>query len=287
MTGKTSVKMQNNTIPPVTSLSLGLWGDIKTAKTSLACSAPGPIVHFDLDQGFDRATGQLRHKNFHIAPPGQLSMFMVQNGHTLDANSIITIPYQMPIQFPGQAVIGYVDLLNLVIADVGCAYPDAIIRSIIVDTGTVMYDLVTKAALERIQATSKTPRQRLQRMEYSRPNAELRAIYGAQKTYRKNLIITHHIGGVYQDVLTERGVDSQRVGDTWAGFAGLGAIVDMIGRTAIGVDDAGNKQPMIQIETSGYTLALEGQILAFPGELTNTAFDQILTMINTLRNAGQ
>jgi hypothetical protein len=43
------------TLEPITSLLIGIYGDIKTAKTSFDLSLPKPMVNFDFDQSFDRA----------------------------------------------------------------------------------------------------------------------------------------------------------------------------------------------------------------------------------------
>jgi hypothetical protein len=268
-------------VPDISSLLLGIWGDIKTAKTSIALSAPKPIFHCDLDQGFDRAAPQYRNYNIEqIHEP--LADYLTRTPVS-QLPDIVTKPYQQPILFPGANTIGMIDIQTVVNADLGVAYANSAIRSCVIDTGSVMWAMATGAQLERAQIKNPN-RQRISQIEYARPNQELRAIYGAARTFNTNLIITHHLGGIYQDVLSEKGVESLRVGDTWLGFNGMGAIVDMVARSGI-VRDSGIPIPALQVETSGYTLALEGQTLNFPD--VTMAIPEIMSMINTLRKNGQ
>lgn len=262
-----------NNITPVQILSLGLWGDIKTAKTTLALTAPKPLFHADLDLGLDRAIS--RFANDHVTQIDHPLSTLLES-RTLHDNEIVSRPYLIPMLWPGQSMQGMLTMLNTVVTDVAAAYACPNIKSVIIDTGTVLWTLATNAHLERVQQTN-SQRQRLQQIEYARPNSELRTLYSAARTYRKNLIITHHMGGIYKERLTDHGVESVRIGDTWAGFSGMGAIMDIVVRTAISRNDA-IPVPMIKIETCGYALALEEQ------ELTNPTFDMLLGIINNLRN---
>lgn len=270
----------------ITELRLGIWGDIKTAKTSLALSFPKPLVHFDLDQSLIRAAHRYATK-FSIE---QLSLYMplitwMEAHGGQPPPDIISIPYQIPIKWPGTKVHGMIAMWDAFVNDVMTAYSTPWVRSVSMDTGTMVWSVATTAHLERVQITN-PDRQNLIQIEYSRPNTELRGLYGGATTYHKNLCITHHVGGLYQDQLTSKGVEQMRVGDTWDGFSKMGTLVDLVGRTYITKQNpmmAGGKPliiPALRVDTCGLTLSLEGQ------EVLNPTYDTLLAEINSLRAQG-
>jgi hypothetical protein len=262
----------------IDTLLVGVWGDIKTAKTTFALTAPKPLFHMDLDLGFERAESRFEAgSEIHKINTNLSDFLSTMNG--IPAETIITKRYPVPILWPGQNIQGMIALLEAVTADIGAAYMAPSIKSVIVDTGTVLWTVSTSAQLERVQQRN-DQRQRLQQIEYARPNAEMRALYGAARSYSTNLVITHHVGGVYKEQLGNQGIESMRVGDTWSGFTGMGGVVDIVGRT--GISRNGDKEitPMLQVETCGYSLALEGQVLE------NPTFASVISTINNLRSAG-
>jgi hypothetical protein len=259
-------------------LLVGIWGDIKTAKTTFALTAPKPLFHMDLDLGFERAENRFESSSDIHKINSNLSEFLsTLNGIPQDA--IITRRYPVPILWPGQNIQGMIALLETVTTDIGTAYMTPGIKSVVVDTGTVLWTVATSAHLERVQQRNEQ-RQRLQQIEYARPNAEMRALYGAARSYNTSLVITHHVGGVYKEQLGTQGIESMRVGDTWAGFTGMGGVVDIVGRTGITRNGTNDITPMMQVETCGYSLALEGQMLE------NPTFNGVLDTINNLRTTG-
>lgn len=270
--------MNQNTLAPIEQLLLGIWGDIKTCKTTLALTAPKPIFHIDADLGFERAEGKVLQDY-----PGiiitKLTDEPFEAQRQVQPFEIITKRYAMPIRWPGAPVTGLIDLLGVIASDVGSAYMHPEIASIVIDTGTVMWQVASGAHLERAQLKDPT-RINLSQIEYARPNSEMRALYGGARAYGKNLVIAHHVGGKYQDVLGDRGVESQRIGDTWAGFGGMGGIVDVVGRTGVDYSVKGVVKPVLRIDECGYSLTMRDLVLEYP------TFKLILEAINGLRSAG-
>jgi hypothetical protein len=270
----------NGAYIPVTELRAGVWGEIKTGKTSISLSFPKPLVHFDLDLSFERAAHRFRHFNIE-----RLSVYTAL-GPILQAHQasgewpdIIVIPYAVPVKWPGVNIHGMIAMWDAFVGDVEAAYLTPGVASLSVDTGSMVWKIATTAHLERVQINNPN-RQNLIQIEYSRPNTELKGLYGGSFTHHKNLIITHHVGGVYKDQLTNKGVEQMRVGDTWDGFSGMGQIVDLVGRTVIDRNPANVPVPTLQVHSSGYTLALEGKNLEMP------TFGSILVEINSLREQG-
>jgi hypothetical protein len=265
-------------VAEIENLVIGSWGDIKTCKTTLGLSFPTPIVHFDFDLGFERARNRIPPNLKVLEVPYNIAL----TESMLVTPDIISKKYRIPIKFPKQASKGILDLWeNQIITDIVLVLGVERIKSLLFDTGTVMWNLDKDAQLERVQtAASKrgNTRENLAQIEYSVPNTEMRALLGHAKHYGKNLYISHHIGGVYEERLTNSGTQSVRIGDTWDGWNHLGAIVDVIVRTKVKAATNGlGPVPEATIETCGYTLSAEGLVIP------NPTFDTILAMINALR----
>ncbi len=266
----------------VDTFQLAFWGGIKTCKTTLGLTFPKPIIMLDLDRGFHRA--KQRFTQFSI-----LELQIGEELHPVHIDSgaqIIVIPYQVPIKFPGQRSPDVLTLWNKIIQDVsiGCAHP--LVKTIYYDTGSVLWLLCREAHLERLQAEpGKSAKQSLGQFEYSKPNAEMRALYTMPKAWGKNLVIAHHMTGKYED--RPKGgnsleMEKVQVGFTWDGWGRVGGIVDVIGQTYINTNGETGSHPAMTIETCGLTLASEGEVLVEP------TYDYILSSIiaNRLAEAG-
>jgi len=252
-------------------LVIGSWGEIKTAKSTFGLSFPNPLVHLDFDLGFERASNRIPPNLQIVRVPYNIPL----TEKILSQGDIITKMYKIPIRFPKQAIAGILALWEeQIIADIITILGMERIKSILYDTGTVMWGLDKDAQLERAQQNNKT-RINLTEIEYATPNQEMRAVLGHCKYYGKNLYIPHHVGGIYEERLTNTGTKSVRVGDTWDGWKHMGAIVDVILKTQISRNGQGIT-PEATIETCGYTLSAEGLTLA------NPTFESILNTINTL-----
>ena len=165
--------------------------------------------------------------------------------HHLQNADIIVIQYKMPLKFPGKKRVGFLELWE------GKIIPDMIkvnesnIASIMIDTGTIMWEVDHQAHLERVQIEGEKNgkiRESLLQIEYSRPNAEARAIYSFPRSSGKNLVSINHLGAKYGVGLVEqrRGGKSEKVmkndvviGESWSGFTKLGQVVDVVVRTRV------------------------------------------------------
>lgn len=270
------------TLAPVEQLVIGSWGEIKSAKSTLGLSFPTPWVMFDFDQGFARAKPRLPliqpGKTLVEVPPGT-----VLTPAILSSADMIVKSYRLPIKFPKAPVRGWLGLWeDEVLPDMVLVIEDKRFLSMLFDTGTVLWNLAKDAMLERAQKSTRD-RTSLLPVEYTMPNGELRAVLGSGKHYNKNMYISHHVGGKYED----RPSGSVRVGDTWDGWNHLGAVVDVIVKTSIeigplslGINGQGMvaaKIPVCHIETNGYSLESEGCKIELP------TFQKILDLTNEFR----
>ncbi len=274
-------------MPPalVMQLLLCIWGEIKTAKSSIGLTFPKPLMHFDFDMGFHRAEPRVSHLKILKVPWDQPLSNVIPQVAPDNPPDIITKPYPKPIKFPGQKVFGMLDLWeNHIVPDVMSVCAAPWIVSVNFDTGSVMTEVAQAAHLERAQQRE-PGRTQLTQIEFGKPNGELRALYDAMKTYGKNLASVHHVGGVYQESFVPHGnsvkKESVRIGDTWQGFTGTGKAVDVIGRMEIirGAVNGSKPTPQMTIVTCGLTLTAEG----IP--LLNPTYEGILSLINGLRGS--
>ncbi len=264
---------------PLSTLVLGVWGEIKTAKTTLGLSFPKPLFHLDFDQGIDRALPRfLDCRVLRVPDNTPLSQVNMQGA------DIITKPYILPIKWPGQAIQGLIKLWESVMDDMRVACESSYIKSIIPDTGSGMWKMCTLAHLERLQLKDPN-RQSIIQIEYGRPNGEMRAMFSAGRKYYKNMAILHHVGGMYEEKFVPDGKgglkkESIRIGDTWDGFGGMGQFVDIVAKTHKGSTDGSAPPLSLTFETCGLTLAAEGMNIPTP------SYDSILNLINGLRSSG-
>lgn len=265
----------------IDTFQLATWGDIKTCKTTLGLTFPKPIIMLDLDRGFHRAKQRFtQFKILELQIGEALSLAHIDSGA-----EIIVVPYQVPIKFPGQRSPETLTLWNQIIQDVrtGCGHP--LVRTIYYDTGSVLWLLCREAHLERILSENAN-RQTLNQYEYTKPNAEMRALYTMPKAWGKNLIIAHHMSPKYEEVQKSGnalGTEKQQTGWTWDGWNRVGGVVDVIGQTYIDRNGTGS-HPSVIIETCGLTLAAEGKVIQAPtGQLIT--HDMVLSTIIAERYA--
>ena len=269
----------------IDTLTVGSWGDIKTVKTTFGLTFPKPLIHFNLDLGFHRASHRFpAHKT--------ISPFQPLTAHDLENNKdILSKDYMIPVRFPGQPPQGVLNLWQqAIIPEIMLTLQHPGTRSVLIDTGTVMWQVCKDAQLERVQQAAaqkdRQARTNLIQMEYALPNQEMRAILSAARMSGKNIYVTHHIGGKYEDRPDVSGrVSSVRVADTWDGWSHLGAIMDVVLRHRIDVRSEPavggptiTKTPVVDIETCGYTLSAEGITLPNPD------FSALLNVINVFRS---
>ena len=278
----------------VDSLILGIYGDIKTGKSTLALSLPKPIFYFDLEQRFHVAAARYKALNPNVdmrVIPGQLTTTALAEG------DILVKPYRMPIKWPGQtAPVGMLQVWEQLVADIAAAFECERIKSLVIDTGTLLWNVCTEGYKELVMERSGKFRASLLQIEYAKPNQYMKALIGPARMYGKSLAVVHHVGGIYgQYQVSERGnivTKEGQIGETWDGWKKLGATADMIVRTWVKPPvietllngEKAEKTPLTPtafIETCGYTLAAEGLWI------DNPSFDSLAALINGFRAAGK
>lgn len=293
------------TLPePLSTLRIGAYGDIKTAKTTFGLTQPQPFVVFDFDQSFERAEAKFRHDN----PDSKIIKVRDSLKASDFDNDVVVRKYRVPLPLPNKPLDNF-DLLwdKTFIPEIIMVAEHPRIRGVFVDTGTIFWQVNRMAQLERAQKRSTTGRDNLTQIEYARPNTEASSILNMFQMLEKNLIISHHLGTKYGMGLVDVGNNkrewrpNQPIGDTWEGFKHMGAAVDVVGRNYLEITCTKcqvtfpdtlpgrmehyshplNEKPVptIVIEECGFTLTAKGK------KLTNPTFKSVLGLVNILRTS--
>lgn len=211
---------------------LGLWGDDKTGKTTLALTFPKPLILMELDiGGFDRAKYRF-HKD-------------------VSSGMVIYQPYIMPFQIakldlktvrPSKIVVGMKELFYKFLGNYMKALEDDSVQTVVIDTGTLLWEIVCAGFLQEkqeLQLDSQgniKPGERLrvslQQFEYKEPNIRMRGIIYQAKAHGKHLVLTHHSRDEYGLVMRKGEYVQDKTGKKErSGWTPLGDGADMIVHT--------------------------------------------------------
>jgi len=263
-----------------------LWGEDKSCKNTLAFSFPKPMVDMEFDIGGSRrAMRNLPH-------------LPIKDWY--DQGLIKVEQYVMPFQIgrvdinlnsvtPSKIVVGVKELFYQFAGNFIKHLKDPNVPTIMVDTGTLLYETTCLGYLQEKQELQMNPdgsmkmgndgklqvlRTQLQRQEYREPYIRMRGFIYQAKAHNKNLIMTHHAADEWGMV---RGKDgSLTEGKTGRrqlhGWAQLGDGCDVLGHTRW---DANTKSSWFDVELAEVK-ELEGMKFENP---THDKISQVIKMI--------
>jgi hypothetical protein len=196
-------------------ITVAVWGEEKTGKTTLSLTFPKPIFHMDLDVGgFNRAAWRLDTKDIKTVSyptPMQLEKMMGQTKEIVNGKATLRMP---------KKIIGMKELWTNIIIDYADAMSKPEYNTIVIDSGTALWNICHKAYLQELQEKQMaqgTPesdiRAQLQSIEYGIPNDRMEALLDTARTYRKNLVLTHYPRDVYAQRPTDHGIESYITGE--------------------------------------------------------------------------
>jgi len=259
---------------------MGLWGEDKSCKTTLALTFPKPLVVMELDiGGFKRAIyrfqkeydeGLIKYEAYPLPFPIGL----------LDPTKLTTRPSKIIVGIKELFYKFAVSFLNHLNDDTA---------TIVVDTGTLLYEMTCTAYLQEKQEIQldtngnllpgeKSLRVSLTPIEYREPYIRMRGFIYHAKTKEKHLVLTHHATDEYGPVLQkDGGIAEARTGKRKRhGWEQLGDSADVIAQTYW---DSKDKAPYCKIELAEVK-GLEGMIFKEP------TFDKINQTIKMLKGIG-
>ena len=244
---------------------LSLQGEEGTGKSTLAYTAPLPIIGLQFDLGADRAIYGGMWELFK-----DLDICFIDNGDELKGEHDITI-YNLPraIQI-ADVMVGVREQWKKA-QGIITKIPNSRIASLVIDTATLARKLAADAYLQELQETEKgKARKQLIQIEYGHPNQDIADVYSLFKGMGKNLITTHHLTDERlsmpnKDGLVESMITGKRIME---GYNKTPQLVDVIVETSV------VKNKVVgEFKKCGYNLSLVGT------KLDNPTWDTIVNMI--------
>ncbi len=218
-----------------------LWGEDKSCKNTLGFSFPKPLVDMEFDiGGFRRACRNLPHL--------PIKDWYDQKLITLEQ---FAIPFQIQLDDaknvrPTKVIVGMKELFYQFAAKFIGHLQDPNIKTIMVDTGTLLYEITCQGYLQELQekqaplnattgkgSDGKPLRTSLLPIEYREPYIRMRGFAYQAKAHKKHLIMTHHASDEYglvklRDGTLGEGKTGKRVMHGWAQW---GDSADVVGHT--------------------------------------------------------
>ena len=255
---------------------LSIEGDEATGKTSLALSAPLPIVSFNFDMGIERAIYGGKYEELfadltiNIIPYIKGVTYLEADAPWKDFDiTIFELP--SPIQLDSMRLRGNTALWLYTINLMAAAFSDPKVSTLVVDTMTVARRAKASSHLENLQNAAYDAqgnriqgvilREQLIQIEYGKINDSIRDIYTTGAGTKKNLVATHHLTDERRESLDENGkvVQTLTGKKILEGLAGTHRFVDVALLTV-----KENREIRGELLKCGYNLAQEGTILANP-----------------------
>jgi len=267
---------------------VGIWGEDKTGKTTLALSAPKPLIYQEFDiGGFNRA-----NKNV--------------NGITVkddyEAGLIIRERYAMPFQIgsinmeqmtikPSKIVSGMKELFYKWLARYIAGLDNEEIQTIVIDTATLLWEITCQGYLQekqelqldtngKLKPNEKALRVNLQPPEYREPNTRMRGVMYQAQEREKHLILLHHATDEYGPILLKDGsVGEGKTGKRIRhGWAWLGDAADLVVHTTYQKEKKGNKE-------AGFygDVELSGEPGLLDMSLQNPTYEKFQSLIDKMK----
>ena len=294
---------------------VAICGDEGTGKTSMALSYPRPLFHMDLDVGgFRRAAWRLEGLRIKVLNPDE----ELDNINWTEYD-IVSKPYPKPIQMGkllGQKidvstrnltipkkVEGMKDLWQKIIIDFVkvCQTPE--VRSINMDSATMLYNVCHNSHLEELQERQvarwkkehpQTPfnendyRERLQPIEYGPAFDRMRTVLHTARSYTKNLILTHYPTDEYGTIPDSKGnmVEGKTGIKILDGFKETVRLSDLVVWTRINEstrDGETTRTPYAKIKKCG----IAGMGLSVVGLEIPASYEGVTNLRNTLASTKE
>lgn len=243
---------------------ISVEGEEATGKTTLAYTAPLPIVGFSFDFGSERS---IYGTQFDLHFKG-LSIDIVKYQKGADTKKLydgysgdITIfELPQPVQLDSNKIVGCTEEWDYFIQLYAQALEDSRVQSIVIDTMTLARRLKADAYLQEVQR-GKADRKQLLQIEWGHANDSIRNVYTIAAGMNKNLVALHHLTDERKDVPKPNGeIESIVTGNR---------ILEGLSQTYRYVDVAVRMEKVRgqltgRLNKVGYNLGLEGNVVTDP-----------------------
>ena len=182
---------------------LSIEAETKNGKSTVAYTAPLPIVGLDFDMSAEGAIHGTKYKLFEDAETefinytGDLDE-AVTKIKAIKNNDILIFRMPPTMQVNFERLVDNVDKWAFTQGVVSAAQRNTLVSTIVVDTMGGLRELAADAYLERLQGNSKDKRSQLIQIEWGKPNGSTSDIYKTSRGAMKNLVATHHLADEYQ-----------------------------------------------------------------------------------------
>ncbi len=263
---------------------LSIEGDEATGKTTLAYSAPLPIVGFAYDMGIERAIKGGKYEELFAGLDIEIVPYVkdTEPDNPWEGHDITIFELPSPIQLDSMRLMGNTKLWLYSINLMAAAFSDPAVATIVVDTMTVARRAKASSHLEELQKAAYgpngnllpdgkggflKPREQLIQIEYGKINDAVRDIYTTGAGVKqadgrpKNLVATHHLTDERKEALDEKGQVVQMLtgNKILEGLAQTHRFVDVAILTT-----KENKEIKGELKKCGYSLKMEGLTLPNP-----------------------
>lgn len=268
---------------------VSIWGEEGTCKSSMALTFPKRVAHFDIDVGgYRRAYANYKEGTSSKSYPKPIQMDKLVGQQVTQASN----GQAMTIRTP-KKVEGVRELWQTIAQDFVNACMDSDISTIIIDTATLLWNIVHNSILQEAQerqiAKGIGPehekfRERLQPIEYGPANDRMRTLIHTARTYNKNLVLVHYPTDEYGTIPDARGnmVEGKTGRKIPDGFKETGKLADLVLYTRINEQRVGNTTkvyPMARIVKCG----IQGMGIDAVGKEISASFEGIISLRNMMR----
>jgi hypothetical protein len=175
-----------------------------------------------------------------------------------------------PLQLDEDKLIGYIEQWNYFLDRYVTAFTSKDVRTVGVDTMTLMRKVKINAYLQELQGAGKA-RKQLTQIEYGHPDGEIRDLFVFAKTSGKNLVATHHLREHYAPGMSRDGAITTVPDGTYEidGVRDTAKYADVIVR----MEKEKDGKIWGKLTTCGVNLSYEGQ------SIPNMSWDSLVNMI--------
>ena len=258
---------------------VSLVGEEKTGKSTFACTAPKPIAYGELDPGgLDRAIwrfsqelkDQIHRKNFYVAMQADpISMATLKNTITLHREGKVANRSNLR-KTDNSALVGMTELWYEFLEWYIVNLEDPTIRSIVIDSGSLLWDSCHQSPLQEIQSISPGITS-LTSFEYADPNTKMKGIIAAAQQSDKNLIFIHHTDNIYKDIYVDGKKESIMDGIKHKGWSHMNPLIDI----EIWFSLKNSKPVTNEAEVTLSGLSMEGVHKVYPSPSWDMVFNDI------------
>lgn len=257
------------------------YGEDKSTKNTLALTFPKPLVDLELDiGGFRRSCRNLPNlpiKDWYTQGQIKLEQFIMPMQMTAEDIKAVR---------PTKLVIGMKELFYQFTGAFLEHLNDPNIQTIMIDTGTLLYDITCQGYLQELQEKQgpittqgrdgfgKPLRTQLLPVEYREPYIRMRGFAYQAKARNKHLVVTHHASDEYGLVKTSAGLTEGKTGKrVMHGWTQWGDSADVVGHVHW---DKAKAKPYFTVELAEVK-ELEGMCIEEP------SYDKISNLITAIR----